>query len=89
MAYSSVQIPRIMDDKVVLLLAPLCCMLQITTGFSFLCVLLEITCARTSEGCCCEPRVTSGFVISGGEDFSPGSEMRLGYLEFFCAAKFY
>ena len=73
----------------VLLLAPLCYMPQITTVFSFLCILLEITCVHTSEGCCCEPRVTSGFVTSGGEDFSPGSETRLDDLEFFCAAKFY
>ena len=35
------------------------------------------------KGRCCEPCVTLGFMTSGGEDFDPGSEMRLDYLELF------
>ena len=35
------------------------------------------------KGCCCEPCVTPRFMTSRGEDFDPGSEVRLEHLELF------
>ena len=35
------------------------------------------------KGCCWEPFVMPGFVTSRGQDFNPGSEMRLDSLELF------
>ena len=37
--------------------------------------------SRPLKGCYCKPCVMPGFVISRGEDFNPGSETRLDYLE--------
>ena len=37
--------------------------------------------SRPLKGCYCKPCVMPGFVTSRGEDFNPGSETRLDYLE--------
>ena len=45
----------------------------------------EIKGKNILEVCCFEPSVMPGFITSARENFDPGSETRLDYLELLCS----